>query len=182
MKGIVFTELLDLVETKFGYETVDLILTKAQLPNGGAYTSVGTYDFNELIQLVSLLSTQVKIDSKILVTEFGRHLFRKFSVTYHEKLVGLENSFDLLEQVEGYIHVEVRKLYPNAELPRFYYKRDGNQTLEIEYLSKRPFADLCEGLISACIMHFKENISIVRNDIETNGTHSRFILSTRTEM
>ena len=52
MKGIVFTEFLDLVEDKFGLEMVDKIIQSSDLESGGIYTSVGTYKFSEMLQLV----------------------------------------------------------------------------------------------------------------------------------
>ena len=53
MKGIVFTEFLEMVETKFGLETVDNIIENSDLKSEGIYTSVGTYDFNEMVTPVS---------------------------------------------------------------------------------------------------------------------------------
>ena len=44
MKGMVFTELLDMVEDKFGIDMVDSIIEDADLPvSKGVYTAVGTY-------------------------------------------------------------------------------------------------------------------------------------------
>ena len=79
MKGIVFTEFLQLVEEKFGYETVDKVLLQVQPENDGAYTAVGTYDHQELIQLVVALSQETKVAVPDLVKAFGRYLFTKFS-------------------------------------------------------------------------------------------------------
>ena len=42
MKGIVFSEFLDLVEVKFGLEMVDKIIDQSNLESKGVYTSVGT--------------------------------------------------------------------------------------------------------------------------------------------
>ncbi|MBT8311465.1 MAG: hypothetical protein HKP23_01335, partial [Flavobacteriaceae bacterium] len=39
MKGIVFTEFLEMVEDKFGLEVVDTIIEKAELPSEGVYTA-----------------------------------------------------------------------------------------------------------------------------------------------
>jgi hypothetical protein len=49
MKGMVFTEFLEMVEAKFSADMVDDIISDSDLPNGGAYTSVGTYDHSELV-------------------------------------------------------------------------------------------------------------------------------------
>ena len=176
MKGIVFTEFLQLVEEKFGYETVDKVLLQVKPDNDGAYTAVGTYDHHELIQLVVALSQETKVAVPDLVKAFGRYLFTKFSTAYADKIFGMKNSFELLEQVEGYIHVEVRKLYPGAELPTFEYERPNEETLHVIYKSSRPFADLCEGLINECVSHFGESISIKRQDLANDGTSARFTL------
>ena len=40
MKGIVFTEFLDLVEEKFGLEMVDTIIEQSNLDSGGVYTPI----------------------------------------------------------------------------------------------------------------------------------------------
>ena len=52
MKGIVFTEFLDLVESKFGLAMVDKIILQSQLESNGSYTSIGTYKFSEMLQLL----------------------------------------------------------------------------------------------------------------------------------
>lgn len=53
MKGIVFTEFLEMVADKFSADTVDTIIEEADPPSGGAYTAVGTYDFAEMASLVT---------------------------------------------------------------------------------------------------------------------------------
>ena len=177
MKGIVFTEFLELVEEKFGYEMVDKLLVAAAPEHGGAYTAVGTYDHQELIHLVVKLSEEVKVDTSELVKTFGSYLFGKFSVAY-PSIIGpeLTNTFEFLQRIDQHIHVEVRKLYPDAELPSFKYNQPNDDTLEVIYKSSRPFADLCEGLISECIEHFGEKISLQRENLADDGTSAKFTL------
>lgn len=177
MKGIVFTELLELVEEKFGYETVDKMITTAQLENDGAFTAIGTYDHNELLKMVIALSGQTDIAVPILVNTFGKHLFNTFTKNYRDKISNFKTSFELLEKVEGFIHVEVRKLYPDAELPSFEYAHPSPEQLEMTYRSTRPFADLCEGLIQQCVEHFGESIDIQRENLSNDGTSAKFLLT-----
>ncbi len=61
MKGIVFSEFIELVEEKFGLETVDTILDNSELSNGGAYTAVGTYPHQEMFILVKALSDKTDL-------------------------------------------------------------------------------------------------------------------------
>lgn len=56
MKGIVFTEFLEMVESAFSEAMVDRIIDKAKPASGGAYTSVGFYDHREIVALVMALS------------------------------------------------------------------------------------------------------------------------------
>ena len=75
MKGIVFTEFLEMVESTFGLETVDYIIENSNLESEGIYTSVGTYDFIEMVNLITKLSEKVKIPVNTLVYEYGKYFF-----------------------------------------------------------------------------------------------------------
>jgi len=179
MKGIVFTELLELIEEKFGFDTSDAVLAKAQTSNGGAYTAVGAYDHKELLSIVSALSEETGVSAPILVKTFGEHLFTRFSQLYPQFFEGVDDAFAFLSRVESVIHVEVRKLYPGSELPSFEHRQEGDQ-LEMVYRSERPFADLAEGLIAACCRHYEEESSIEREDLEDRTVFRVIRVGTRT--
>ena len=176
MKGTVFTEFLDLVEGQFGYPMVDRVLTKG-CPFHGGYTSVGTYDHTQLLDMVTELAAAADAPAADLVKTFGRHLFNRFLQSYPDEFRGITTTFDLLKKVESAIHVEVRKLTPEAELPQFTFPPREDGCLEMVYLSKRPFADLAEGMIHACILHYGEAYELERQDLPgPAGTHARFLL------
>lgn len=178
MKGVVFTEFLELVEDKFSPEMADSIIEASDLPSQGAYTSLGTYSHDEMIQLVKCLSRETGIPLEDLIRTFGEHLFSRFSVTYPHFFENIEHAFDFLKNLEDYIHVEVRKLYPDAELPKFAYESPDPRTLIMRYSSSRPFGDLAEGLIIGCINHFQNAIELKREDLELgDNTRIRFTLT-----
>ena len=180
MKGIVFTEFIEHVESNFGHDLVDQLLEDPSLESEGVYTAVGIYDYKELVAHVTTLSQHVNIDTHTLIHSFGQYLFGRFLKLYPQLFEGIENAFDFLKRVEDYIHVEVRKLYSNPELPSFQYEQPEPHVLIMIYTSKRPFADLAEGLISACIEHYQENISIAREDLpHPDLYHSRFVLTSQ---
>lgn len=54
MKGIIFTEFMELVESKFGLEVLDRVLELSD--DEGVYTSVGSYDHRGLVKLIVNLS------------------------------------------------------------------------------------------------------------------------------
>lgn len=176
MKGVVFTEFLNLVEEKYGYETVDTIIEESKLQSGGAYTAVGTYPHSEMVQLVTNLSHKANIPVSNLLKLYGNHLFGVFGNTYGHFLKGVNSSFDLFTSIENYIHVEVKKLYPDAELPTFESTLIDSSTLELIYRSERRMADFAEGLIEAALAHFNETGTIERTNIEKDGSVVRFII------
>jgi hypothetical protein len=178
VKGIVFTEFLDMVEERFTPEVADRMITAAAVPSDGAYTAVGTYDYHEMIQLVAQLSMLTSIPVPKLLHTFGVHLFGRFVVAYPALFASVTSAFRFLELIEDHIHVEVRKLYPDAELPTFACDTSTPGRFTMLYRSARPFADLAEGLITGCIAHFGEPIVVHRDDI-ANGheTYIRFVLT-----
>ena len=162
MKGVVFTEFIEMVEDRLGPETADRIIEEARLASGGAYTAVGTYDYRELVALTRELSAATGQPGPELVREFGRHLFGRFAVAYPQFFAGVEDALSFLAGIEDHIHVEVHKLDPDAELPRFDCTRHGKDRLDLVYRSPRPFADFAEGLLVGCAEHFGEELEIAR--------------------
>ena len=82
-----------MVEKDLGFEIADRMITKADTPNDGAYTSVGTYDHGELIQLVIALAEETQIPVPDLVQTFGRHLFGQFRAVYPQFFEGINSAF-----------------------------------------------------------------------------------------
>ena len=52
MKGVVFTEFLEMVEQKFGMEMVNALIENNELSTDGVYSAVGTYHHSEMVSLV----------------------------------------------------------------------------------------------------------------------------------
>lgn len=178
MKGIVFTEFLEFVEERFDADRVDDMIELAALPSEGAYTSVGTYDHREMLQLVIALSKLSDIPVPELVRDFGKHLFGSLSAAYPQFLEGADSPFQFLQSIEDHIHVEVRKLYPDAELPRFECEFPKPEQMAMTYHSTRPFADLAQGLIEGCFAYFGEEIALEREELSPeSGYATRFLLT-----
>lgn len=167
MKGIVFTEFMDMVESTYSLNIVDQIISRAHLASGGAYTSVGAYDHEELISLVTELSQMTEIPVPDLVRSFGKYLFKRFTVIYPQFFRGVTEPFEFLFRIESYIHVEVLKLYPDAELPHLVCEIKSETELEMLYTSLRPFYDFAYGLIEGCFEHFNTPVSIEMHHLET---------------
>ena len=179
MKGVIFTELVSMIERQLGDEVMDDVFDKCPLHSGGAYTSVGTYNHTELLKIVTTLSEDQNTPVPDLVQAFGKHLFEGFTQKTPEFFVKPNNCFEFLESIDGHIHVEVRKLYPDAELPVFDTDYPNDNTLVLTYSSKRPFSDLALGMIKACIHYYQEEIDVEFLDQNTEDTYIRVFTLTR---
>ncbi|NNM17584.1 MAG: heme NO-binding domain-containing protein [Croceitalea sp.] len=176
MKGIIFSEFLEMVESTFGLETVDEIIQKSELASEGAYTQVGTYDFNEMVQLLTNLSKTTKVSAYDLLFSFGHYLFQSLLRIHPEVVSGYKNPLSLLYSIEDHIHVHVKKLYPDAELPTFKILERSENTLSMVYSSSRGLYALAHGLIEKTFEHFDKNVEIDFELLNEQGTEVKFAI------
>jgi hypothetical protein len=176
MKGIVFTEFLDLVEDKFGMEMVDSIIEASELESEGVYTSIGTYNFSEMLSLLSNLSerTNITIDDLLLV--YGEHFFSVIERSYIGLVDTYKDPIEMLASIENHIHVEVRKIYPEAELPTFIVEEKSKDLLIMVYKSSRAMYYFGLGLMNRTFKHFNTTAEITLEKIAEDGTEVRFII------
>lgn len=174
MKGIIFTEFLELVESEFGLAVVDSIIEDSNLPSSGVYTSVGTYDFNEMVSLVTNLSAQVKTPVSDLLYVFGKFLFGKLLKAHPEVVASYLSPISLLNSIEDHIHVHVKKIYPDAELPTFKILEKTDESISLIYSSSRGLYRLAEGLVEMSFIHFNKTADITYELMKEDGTEVKF--------
>lgn len=174
MKGIIFTEFLEMVETRFGLEVVDSIIDNSDLPSEGIYTSVGTYDFNEMISLITNLGNEVKVPVNDLIYAFGLYLFSSLLRAHPEVVESYKSPIGLLYSIEDHIHVHVKKLYPDSELPTFKILEKTDSSLSMIYSSSRGLYRLAHGLMEKTFEHFNGSAQITYELLKEDGTEVKF--------
>ena len=158
MKGVVFTEYTEFIEDQFGYDVVDDMIEKAGV--SGIYTQAGNYEFSDLFKMVQALSSIVNAPVGALVEAFAKHLFTKLIKIYPKPVQQYKNAFEFIANIDDVVHPEVKKLYPDAELPSFDTVSQTDHRLVMRYKSKKPLMDLAKGLMEACGEHYKENLEV----------------------
>lgn len=179
MKGLIIRNFAEFVEEIFGDEVTDDMLSLTGLSSGGAFTNVGSYPPDDMIMMVSFLSERTGITIPDLLRTFGRSLFNTLGSAHPELMARFPTCYDMLVGIETVIHRDVRKLYNTNELPRFdVVERKGNERLVLRYTSKRPFADLADGLIHGAVSHYgiTETTEIKRTDLSNDSTRADFVL------
>ncbi|MBA2466199.1 MAG: heme NO-binding domain-containing protein [Sphingomonas sp.] len=177
MKGLVFTTFFAHCEQRFGADLLDDIIEDADLPNKGAYTSVGTYPFDEMIALTTALVRRTGQPLAKLLEDFGCFCFGKW-VTYVPAAFENRNLFDILAGIDSFHELEVRKLYPDAELPSFTVEERDEQRLLLRYVSCKPLADLAAGVIKGAAAHLGECVE-VSHWPHKKGTEAHVLLEVR---
>ncbi len=177
MKGIIFTEFLDLVEHKFGLEMVDDMINNSNLESGGIYTAVGTYSFSEMLQLLKHLSANTKISIDDLLLLYGEHFFSKLEEDYASLLAIYSEPIEMLSSIESHIHVEVQKIYPEAELPIFDVIEKTEDSLVLIYKSSRAMHHFGLGLMKKTFEYFNATASINLEKLNEAGTEVRFVIN-----
>jgi hypothetical protein len=175
MKGIVFTLLNELVEESFGMEAWDTLLQKTELD--GIYTAAGSYPDQQALSIVKALSEQSGLAADSLLRVFGEYMFSGFVSQYPTFFPKGIRAKELLMSVDGIIHVEVQKLFPDAVLPRFEYEDPAENQLIMRYHSQRKLCTLAEGLINRAAKYFDETIEHTQTKCMLHGDdHCRFEL------
>lgn len=168
MLGIIFTNLVEMIETKVSYEMADEILQEANLSSDGIFTSVGHYPLEDVVEIVTLLSKKTDIPPDDLIFAFGKYLFVKL-MEGHKHIVSADVTlFELLAQLDSKIHVEVLKLYPNATLPTFSILNEGPGMIQMLYQSPRQLETLASGLIQGGAEYFNTTVDVDMVIVQTD--------------
>lgn len=162
MKGVVFTEFLAFVERQMGPAAVDQMIDDCEplLSTGGAYTAVGTYPCAEMGALLGALSKRSGANPSDLLKSFGDALATAFVGAYPGYFEQASDLFDFVSRIDSYIHAEVRKLYPDAELPEFEVIERDDERIVLVYRSPRALQDLAVGMFMGSAAYFREQVVV----------------------
>jgi hypothetical protein len=155
MKGFVFTEFLRFVEVSHNLEMVDEMITNSNLPSKGIYSAFNSYDFNELVSMLSFVCAKTKVPVEVLLEEFGKFVF-PYLIGKHSYIIKeYKNPLDLIAGIETHIHMQVKILYEDAELPTFRLVEKHKNKVVVIYKSKRGLTYFAIGLMKQSFHHFK---------------------------
>jgi hypothetical protein len=159
LKGLVFTTFYDFCEDQVGADALDEIIEAADLPHAGGYTSVGTYPFDEMVALITAYVRRSGLTMPVVMEQFGAFCFASW-VKKFPHLFADRDLFDVLANINDFHESEVRKLYPDAELPSFEVAARTAHYIVLEYKSCKPLADLAVGVIRGAGEHLGSPVSV----------------------
>jgi predicted hydrocarbon binding protein len=169
MKGIVFVKFNEFVEQCWGDEFWDELLEEAQLASQGIYTTIGTYADQELFTLIDLVVIKKNISSKQAQIAFGEWVFKELYNVAPNDVHDFKDVFEFLHAVQNVIHVEVKKLNPDALLPEFEFLSESATHLSFNYLSPRQLCFFCEGIVLGLAKHTGQEIKVSQAECQHEG-------------
>ena len=151
MKGVVFTEFLDLVEQRHGLGAVDAMLLAASLPNGGAYTAIGNYDEREIVLLAEALAAQLRRPVDEVLRNYGRHLGTVLVQRFPRAFGNRDSAPAFLASLETSLP-EVLQRCSRLE-PSDHGTASGGGPRVLQYTAGRSLGSLAHGLLEGCLVH-----------------------------
>jgi hypothetical protein len=166
-----FVEFLGLVEKHHGLDTVDAIVDHldGELTTGGAYTTVGNYPHGELLAMAVTLCSLTGAQMPAVLRAFAAHLMGVFRRMHGEYFDTAEDVFAFLMSVEHHIHVDVRKLYPDARPPLVRGQMLDDGAMQLTYESTRPLAQLALSMTEMAGEAFGQPLAIKVLDRSEDG-------------
>jgi len=160
MQGSIFTAFSDMIIEKIGMEQWNELLEKTGPVSQGLYTSGDQYADSELVNMVVLLSEKTGVKPETLIQDFGQYLFSSLYENCPSDISNIKNLREFLLSIHSVVHVEVKRLHPNAYLPTFEYEDGEGTDLIMYYSSKRKLCHASVGLIHGAAKQFNEEITI----------------------
>ncbi|MEM7094871.1 MAG: heme NO-binding domain-containing protein [Actinomycetota bacterium] len=167
MKGVIFNAAQEAVIELFDEDTWDDLLDAAGL--GGVYSSVGTYPDSDLVALVVAATEATGLSAEEVMIAVGRKALRHLADRVPTLLEEATCAYDMLGMIHDVIHVEVMKLYEDAQPPQFTYSDLPGGGLRMGYRSPRQLDPLAEGLVHGVGDRFGEELQVTRHPATSDG-------------
>jgi predicted hydrocarbon binding protein len=169
LKGIVFVKLSEFVEETWGLTLWDELLQESDLDSGGIFTSVGLFGDQEFFSLVALIASKKAITVEKAQKAFGEWMFKELYALAPPGAHNFVDVFEFLHGVQNIIHVEVKKLYPDALIPEFDFLFESEKILRFHYKSPRKLCHFCEGLVYGLSKHVNQKVTVTHIECERNN-------------
>jgi hypothetical protein len=169
MKGVIFNMLEEFVIEVSDEQTFEEILEECTFVSQGPFIGPGTYPDEDFLEMANKAIAKLGLPVADALRAFGKWSFPKLAGKVPASLIDFAHPKDFLLTTERVVHAEVRKLYANANPPRFEFEDPGPNQLIIHYISDRQLPDFMDGLIEGVSDHFKTVIKTSREEFQRDG-------------
>lgn len=176
MKGVLFNVVEDVVTEALSADAWDDVLDAAGVD--GSYTSLGTYPDGDLFAIVQSTADLAGLSVDETLRLAGRLGFKHLVGRNPSLVEGYADWQQLVSALDDIIHPEVRKIYPDAEVPGFATMPTDDEALHVTYTSRRGLCALAEGLIEGAGAWFGRQVTVEQTDCVHRGAGACVMLAT----
>lgn len=173
MKGVIFCLLKKMIVTRVGPQAWQALVDRTPLATpDAAYVGPATYPDADLYALVGTASAMTGQPIGELLAAFGRFILPDLVRVSPLFVPPGTTARSFLRSVDRVIHVEVRKLHPEVNLPYFAYEEPAPDRLVMLYRSPRMLCSLVTGFIAGTGDHFGVDIAQAHTQCMRDGHHA----------
>ena len=172
MKGTIFNLFEQFLDENYGEDSFFKVHQKSMqdLETKEPFVGPKNYPDADMMCIVAQSLQEVKEDNiEILLNKFGEFSLIHLLDTGKSFMKEYDHPKPMLQDLDGVIHVEVKKVFSGANPPRFYCIDEGEDKLTMIYESERKMYDFYEGLITGLAKHYNMKIDCVRDFREYEG-------------
>lgn len=171
MLGIVFTSLIDMLETEASPDFANEVMSQARLSGVRDYAVAKNYPYEHMQRMVEVLVERTGKSANALLHEIGRYLFARLADDYRELLIEQEGLLNLLTWVDSELDDRVKKVNPDATIPRFTVLSRTDTAMRLHYYSTRDLHALAEGVMDAAAEFYDCHLEREIHQTETPHTY-----------
>lgn len=155
MKGIIFNILESFIAHEFDEDVYNEAISSLSLLTKDPFVAPGTYANEDFLSIAQWSAAKVNLTLDEFMLRMGRYSFSQLAERHPDFVTPHQHPKPFLKTVDGMIHVEVRKLYSDTELPAFTYTDLADNQLIITYFSEKKLYSFMEGLIDGVANFFE---------------------------
>lgn len=157
MKGLIFNLLEEFLVARCGETEYELILANCELITAEPSLMVGpgSYPDQDFTAIIASAANRLGLSSDELFQEVGRAVIPLLAARYPQFFSPSKHPREFFASLNFIHHLEVKKLYKDAELPRFRCENKADGSLLINYLSSRRLCHFFSGLINGVADYYQ---------------------------
>jgi len=168
MKGVIFNFFESFVDETYGMDNYESCVGEDDV-----FVGTESYDDEKFLSLFSKISNKLSISSSNLLREFGRFTIPRLLSKYEDIKI-YECPENVLLELNDVIHVEVKKMMPNSNPPKFVIHQENNKMV-VEYISERKLYNFVEGAFLGLADYFNCSVEYsLLSQIDRNSNSFKY--------
>jgi len=171
MKGHIFNLLEQFIVETAGVEVYDEIHESCNFSGNGVFARPGNYPDADLRELVNKTVAQLGMTTEQAHLAFGEWIFPHLAKLVPSELVDVGHPKPFLMTLNEIHEVELKKLWSDAEPPRFHCVDTGPDSMTFTYDSPRQMFDLVDGVLESVAAYYSVPIRWEKKFHEGDAGH-----------